>query len=209
MTKQVFILSSAILLFICLSAGAGIVPGTYDFSGGTWKEVFGVAGVPGSVGSMLRASHASSADRQYSLSDAALTGSPVWNNGLGLWSTLYTNASLSFGGSIFGGDYTAGSFNLTVLSTGASVGGPSEIAWEARGSGIVNETAQPFTFLALYDGSVKFDTDNEPAQFQEGFEDDGLKADLTILNTIPAPGAVLLSGIGATLVGWLRRRRAL
>jgi hypothetical protein len=35
------------------------------------------------------------------------------------------------------------------------------------------------------------------------------KQDMLALSTIPAPGAVLLGGLGTCLVGWMRRRRSL
>jgi hypothetical protein len=76
-----------------------------------------------------------------------------------------------------------------------------------------NPAGQPvdlvFTFgedelalLNLYaaDGNIGFGVDPDCHFYNDG---------VSFVATVPAPGALLLGSIGMTLVGWLRRRRAL
>jgi hypothetical protein len=58
-------------------------------------------------------------------------------------------------------------------------------------------------------GFTASDTDPLAAPANGSINNSILRPDTTTASTIPAPGAILLCGLGSGLVGWLRRRRAL
>jgi hypothetical protein len=65
-----------------------------------------------------------------------------------------------------------------------------------------------------FSAGFEIDDDTVVTLSFEGYAEDGgdnlgMLLDDVSLSAAPAPGAVLLGGIGVALVGWLRRRRAL
>ena len=60
---------------------------------------------------------------------------------------------------------------------------------------------QQFTLLSAQNVAISF--------AGVGGDNIGMLLDNVKLSAVPAPGAILLAGIGTSLVGWLRRRRAL
>jgi hypothetical protein len=58
-----------------------------------------------------------------------------------------------------------------------------------------------------FSSSITYDFSGSPLSFQYNVFQQGGGLYFQATNTIPAPGAILLGGIGVGLVGWLRRRR--
>ena len=96
-----------------------------------------------------------------------------------------------------GGAYTVFKADVTVVSSANPIG-------SAAMSEIISAGLLDFD-LTLNGASGGF---LNMLQSNTGHYSDGLSGSLAVA-PVPAPGALLLGGIGTSLVGWLRRRRAL
>ena len=144
------------------------------------------------------------------------TGNPA--DSVGVAANTFMSQAISFAA-------TGGGAGLVALGdmTTAFSYLPDEWGINATGN-LLEETVTSFTpdglASGVYDGLTPASMSNwwhsYHAEFNSfsahftPFEFGGTGQNLvTIARVIPAPGAVLLSGLGATLVGWLRRRRTL
>jgi hypothetical protein len=83
---------------------------------------------------------------------------------------------------------------IQVYLNGVAV--PSEISRFTAGTFWGVTSTAPFSVVDVTAGS-------DPAGWCETYEMDNMS-----FSAVPAPGALLLAGIGTSLIGWLRRRRA-
>jgi len=185
--KKALVLSLVLCAGIATAANAAIPYGTYTFDGDTW----GTTGPLLSPGSMLMV---------FNIGDFALLGTYDSFTAPG---PIVVNYDVAAGGldlvsPVFGeiasnaDPFTA---TATLLFSGA---GLEYLTMDIVGSGVLT-TGQDFTYSSYYDGTWVATAQNGLAM------GDGTLT--TNISVVPVPGALLLGGLGAGLVGWLRRRR--